>query len=189
MRQRPPHRISAVHAARRAPGGLAWLLIAGLASMPAGAETLLAEVDNRLDALASLLGDAYSSEHADARVVRTLGDALEPLVVTGLTIEGREDCRNCYTQYIAVFASSIRPGSADEPGLVTKLRLLGLSPVGGKGWRAVDVESVRIDGNELVFEAREYARDADGALLDAYCCPSIASTVAFQIVGTALVEG
>jgi len=143
-------------------------------------------IDRETDSLVRLLVDTDAVEHRKARKIHYVKD-MPSIVLVFFTIEGFTGGNN-YTFYLAVFEPSWKfdpsKGEAQQHNAsnISKYRLVGYSPVGGKGWRSVDFTKFTVENRQVTLQTKEYASN------DPMCCPSKTGTVIYKIEYDKLIE-
>lgn len=157
-----------------------------LLSIPAVVASDQRTIDSAADSLVGLLVDADAVEHRKARQVHYLKER-SGLALVFFTIENF-NAGNNYTFYLAVFEPSWkfdpRKGEAQQhtEANIAKYRLLGYSPIGGKGWRFVDFSKFIIEKRQIILQTKEYDSN------DAMCCPSKSGTAVYKMEDKQLIE-
>lgn len=141
-------------------------------------------IDGAADSLVGLLLDTDAVEHRKARQIHYVKAAM---VLVFFTIEGFDGGNN-YTFYLAVFEPSWkfdrsnREAQQHNASNISKFRLVGYSPVGGKGWRSVDFSKFTVEKKQITLQTKEYASN------DPMCCPSRTGTAIYRIEDKQLIE-
>lgn len=161
------------------------VIIGLLLSRPAFASLEGRTVDGATDSLIGLLVDSDAVEHRKARQIHYVKD--QGLVLVFFTIEGFNGGNN-YTFYLAVFQPSWKfdpsKGEAQQRNAenIAKYKLVGYSPIGGKGKRFVDFTKFAVEKRQITLQTKEYAST------DPTCCPSKAGTAIYRIEDNQLIE-
>ncbi|MDY0164125.1 hypothetical protein [Desulfobotulus sp.] len=143
-------------------------------------------VDGATDLLVALLLDTNAGEHRKARQIHYVKDKAGMALVF-FTVEGFNGGNN-YTFYLAIFEPSWKfdpsKGEAQQRNVsnISKYRLVGYSPVGGKGWRSVDFAKFTVENKQITLQTKEYASN------DPMCCPSKTGTAIYRIENKQLIE-
>jgi hypothetical protein len=138
------------------------------------------------DSLVRLLVDSDAVEYRKARRIHYDKNNADMAAVF-FTIENFNRGNN-YTFYLAVFEASWKSDPEKEDtqqrnsANISKYRLVGYSPIGGKGWRSIDFNKVTIEKRQITLQTKEYVGD------DPMCCPSKIGTVVYRIEDKQLVE-
>jgi hypothetical protein len=143
-------------------------------------------LDRAIDSLVEALRDTDAAEHRKARQVHYVSGKNEIALVL-FTIEGFNGGNN-YTSYLAAFEPSwafdrskgkAQQRNADD---IRKYRLVGYSPIGGKGWRSVDFTNISVEKRQVTLPTKEYVSG------DPMCCPSKNGTAIYKVENRQLVE-
>lgn len=157
-------------------------LLSSSASVFAGNQT----VDGETDSLVALLLDTEAAEYREAREIHYAKDKTGMAFVF-FTIEGFNGGNN-HTFYLAAFEPNWRydpdKGEMQQPNVleIPKYRLVGYSPVGGKGWRSVDFANFTVEKGKIILQTKEYASG------DPMCCPSKTGIATYLIEDQQLIE-
>ena len=165
---------------------LQFVILGLLLSGPVFASVEGQTADSATDSLVTLLVDTDAKEHRKARHTHYVKDKAG-LVLVFFTIEGFNGGNN-YTFYLAVFQPSWKldpsKGEAQQRNAenIAKYKLVGYSPIGGKGKRFVDFKQVAVEKGQITLQTKEYAST------DPMCCPSKAGTAIYRIEENQLIE-
>jgi hypothetical protein len=157
-----------------------------LLSTSAGASANNQAVGDAADSLIALLLDTDAAENRKARQIHYVKDQAGMALVF-FTVEGFKGGNN-YTFYLGVFEPiwkfDPKKGEAQQHDAsnISKYRLVGYLPVGGKGWRSVDFSSFTIEKRKITLQTKEYAGN------DPMCCPSKTGTAIYRIEDKQLIE-
>ncbi|CAN5122184.1 hypothetical protein BH11PSE11_BH11PSE11_24130 [soil metagenome] len=144
---------------------LAALVFTALPSLaaPQNKPRLPPELDQTVKSLIVLMSDNHVSAY-DVRLLRSASAESDPeeFTLVSFTLESFGG-GNEYSQYVAAF-ERIEPEKA--PARRLRYRLVAVTQVGAKAWRAVDFDRVTYADGRIVFNIREYRAN------EAFCCPS-----------------
>lgn len=144
-------------------------------------------VQQSIDALVEQFGDGHTQGYRAFRYVvfSKFPKHYQVDAAALFSIEGFGG-GNMHFEYLAVF-DFVEPDGIVEPDELAsqrakRLRLVAVSTVGGKMWRTLDYESMRIDGEQLVVPGKSWMPGDPG------CCASDPISLTFRLDHGQLVE-
>ncbi len=153
-------------------------LVAAESIAPAPPKLLFAQIKRLTD----LLSDEYAVGYPEAMLVQTLKlDAGDEIVLAVFTIEGFGGGNN-HKQYLAVFSPAMKEKRKQH------FTLIAVTPIAGKGWRAIRNLNARVSRNiktgdmAIAIDALEVGAD------DAPNFPSKAVTINLSLQNGRLLE-
>lgn len=152
------------------------VLAASPVSAPANDDSHQEEISGNVTQLAEMLSDGYAEEMLENRMIKIISLGEDTKVAVALfTLESFAMGNNA-TQYLAVFAVL----SEGSKGHAQRFSLLDSMAVGGKGWRSVDRNTVKVQKEKeriiISLNTLEYGPK------DAMCCPSKKTGAEYSII-------
>jgi hypothetical protein len=167
---------------RKLPAVLALLLFSAYALANDSAAQ-----DKAIAALIDQLRDADASEYRDARKLFPIKLKHQDMVAVLFTLEGFGGGNN-YGYYLSLFKPAIKYDKNDTPLAITKYQLLAFAKVGGQAWRGVEFDSLKVEGDLIALQVKDYQRNEKGHLIEVLCCPSVAATAYYKLEQAGLIE-